>query len=51
MVINPVITKFIGIIIISDGILSFLLVKDRKFLWQLGRLIRIFLGILLLVIK
>jgi uncharacterized membrane protein HdeD (DUF308 family) len=45
------IVKIIGLIIIADGILSICFAFEPRFLWQLGRFIRIFLGILLLVAK
>lgn len=36
----------IGVINIIDGILSILWAYEPRFLWQVGRLIRIFLGII-----
>jgi len=40
--------KFIGTIIIIDGILSILLAFEPRLIFQIGRLIRIILGIILL---
>ena len=43
-------TKFIGIIIIIDGIVSILWAFEPRLLWQTGRLIRIILGIVLIFV-
>lgn len=37
-----------GIILMVDGLLSLLLVDDRKALWQYGRFIRIAIGAIIL---
>jgi len=42
------IIKFFGAILIIDGLLSLFLPLDKYYLWQLGRLIRICIGIYLL---
>lgn len=41
--------KIIGGILILDGILSLLLVWDKRNLWQIGRMVRIALGFILIV--
>jgi len=41
--------KLIGVVLIFDGILSLMYVWDRAFLWQLGRMVRVGLGVILLV--
>jgi hypothetical protein len=42
---------WIGWIIILDGCLSIALVHDKRFLWQLGRAVRILLGLILILMK
>lgn len=44
------IQKGIGLILIVDGILSMAWVWDKRFLWKLGRMIRIGCGVVLIVI-
>ena len=41
--------KTIGIVLILDGILSLWLVWDKRNLWQIGRMVRIALGFILIV--
>ena len=41
--------KGIGVVLIIDGILSMWLVWDKRELWQIGRMVRIALGFLLIV--
>ena len=41
-------TKLIGLILIFDGVLSVLFAFEPRFLWQLGRVVRIVLGIILM---
>ena len=43
--------KLIGILLIIDGILSILWAYEPRLLWQMGRFVRIGLGIILLIIK
>jgi hypothetical protein len=43
--------NLLGIILVLDGLLSMILVKDKKFLWQLGRLARIMIGLYLVSLK
>jgi hypothetical protein len=38
-------SKFLGLVLILDGWLSLFIVKDRRILWQLGRLVRVGIGI------
>jgi len=38
-----------GIVNIIDGILSLIVVQDKRFFWQLGRVIRICIGIILII--
>lgn len=38
-----------GWTLILDGFLSFLLVSDKKLFWQIGRAVRIIIGIIVLV--
>lgn len=40
--------NFCGFLLILDGLLSMFLVKDKAVLWQLGRIIRILIGIYLI---
>jgi hypothetical protein len=40
--------KMIGAILIVDGLLSLIFPQDKNWLWQLGRIIRIFLGVYLI---
>ena len=42
--------KIFGIILIIDGILSLFLPLDKHWKWQIGRIIRILIGICLLFI-
>ena len=44
-----VLHKFIGIVLIFDGIASLVYVWDRRKLWQIGRMVRIALGFILIV--
>ena len=44
-----IINLLIGIIIIIDGVLSILLAFEPRLIFQIGRLIRIFLGIFLVI--
>ncbi len=39
--------KILGIILIIDGLLSLFLPKDKQIFWQIGRIIRILIGIYL----
>ncbi len=41
--------KAIGMVLIVDGVLSMLWVWDKRNLWQIGRMIRIALGAILIV--
>jgi hypothetical protein len=41
--------KAIGFVMVIDGVLSMYLVYDKRKLWQIGRLIRIALGYILIV--
>jgi hypothetical protein len=41
--------KFIGLVLIVDGILSMWLVWDKRNIWQIGRMIRIGIGVILIV--
>lgn len=43
--------QIIGWILIFDGAMSIALVEDKKFFWQLGRIIRIGLGVLLIILS
>ena len=40
---------YIGIILVVDGSLSLFLPRDKHWLWQAGRIMRIALGIVLIV--
>jgi hypothetical protein len=42
--------KFIGVILIIDGVLSILWAYEPRFLWQCGRGVRIIIGVVLLLI-
>ncbi|KKL98384.1 hypothetical protein LCGC14_1824910 [marine sediment metagenome] len=46
----PFIVILIGIILIFDGIISILFQIDESFLFQFGRIVRIFLGLFLIII-
>ena len=37
--------KVLGYIVFIDGILSLLLVTDRRMLWQIGRIARMIIGL------
>ena len=41
--------KLIGVVIVIDGVLSILWAYEPRFLWQVGRFIRIGLGLVLIV--
>jgi len=41
--------KLIGVVIVIDGVLSILWAYEHRFLWQVGRFIRIGLGLVLIV--
>jgi len=41
--------KILGFILITDGALSLFLPRDKQFLWQVGRVIRICIGIYLFI--
>jgi len=41
--------KFFGFVLIIDAFLSLFLPKDKNWKWQLGRLIRLGIGIQLLI--
>jgi hypothetical protein len=41
--------EIIGIILILDAILSIMFVEDKKLLWQIGRIIRYILGLILII--
>ena len=43
--------KILGIVLIIDGSLSLILPIDKHFLWQFGRVIRIFIGVCLILEK
>ena len=43
------ITKLIGILLIFDGILSIMWAYEPRLLWQVGRVVRIGCGIVLIV--
>lgn len=43
--------KIFGIVLIVDGISSLILPIDKHWRWQVGRCIRIFIGIMLIVIR
>jgi len=40
--------KLLGLILVADGLLSFLLVKDKYWAWQVGRAVRTCIGGMLL---
>lgn len=40
----------IGIYLILDGVGSILFVKDKRVIWQIGRILRVVAGILVMVI-
>lgn len=48
---SMIIVRIIGGILIIDAILSILWAFEPRFMWQMGRIIRLFLGIILLIIK
>jgi len=39
-------TKFLGLWLMADGFFSLLLVYDKKWSWQLARVLRMFVGML-----
>lgn len=41
--------RYIGLVLIADGILSMWLVWDKRNLWQVGRMVRIAIGFILIV--
>lgn len=41
--------RIIGIILVIDALLSLILVEDKRLLWQLGRIIRYILGLVLII--
>jgi hypothetical protein len=41
--------RAIGVILIIDGVLSMLWVWDKRNLWQIGRMVRIGLGVVLII--
>lgn len=40
--------RLFGLILSIDAILSLFLPKDRRFLWQLGRIVRLGIGLILI---
>ena len=43
-------SKLLGSILVLDAILSLFLPADKQFLWQLGRLIRLGIGIYYIIV-
>ena len=41
--------RILGAALILDAVLSFMLVSDKKFLWQAGRAVRLVIGIYFLL--
>jgi hypothetical protein len=42
--------KTIGIILIVDAVLSLFLPRDKQIFWQIGRIIRLIIGLYLILI-
>lgn len=43
-------TKFLGGVLVLDAVLSLFLPQDKQFLWQVGRVIRLGIGIYFMLI-
>lgn len=43
-------SRILGLVLIIDAILSLILPQDKQFLWQLGRIIRLGIGIYFVIV-